>query len=175
MSDAAQTMVPGAAVRGRGALAKAAGPVLSMLFVLRRTNDLDSLRDVQVAVISQIEEFRRTARDLGIGSGDIEDATYAIAATFDETMLTRQWQGRESWQSQSLAQRYCQNEFVGLGFYDKLAQVRANLARVNPAVRREEVEAIETQMEALHTAIPQAGPRLDALRFICSADFLNLA
>ncbi|MCA9758591.1 MAG: type IVB secretion system protein IcmH/DotU [Candidatus Eisenbacteria bacterium] len=124
MSDAAQTMVPGAAVRGRGALAKAAGPVLSMLFVLRRTNDLDSLRDVQVAVISQIEEFRRTARDLGIGSGDIEDATYAIAATFDETMLTRQWQGRESWQSQSLAQRYCQNEFVGLGFYDKLAQVR---------------------------------------------------
>ncbi|MCB1573304.1 MAG: hypothetical protein KDI80_04935, partial [Xanthomonadales bacterium] len=49
------------------------------------------------------------------------------------------------------------------------------LARVNPAVRREEVEAIETQMEALHTAIPQAGPRLDALRFICSADFLNLA
>ncbi|WP_245778965.1 RNA polymerase-associated protein RapA [Dokdonella immobilis] len=49
------------------------------------------------------------------------------------------------------------------------------LARVNPAVRSEEVEAIEAQMEALHTAIPQAAPRLDAVRFICSADFLNLA
>jgi ATP-dependent helicase HepA len=48
------------------------------------------------------------------------------------------------------------------------------LARVNPAVRSEEIEAIETELEALRTAIPQAAPRLDAVRFVCSADFLNL-
>lgn len=124
MSDATATMVPGMGTRSREALPKAAGAVLSMLFVLRRTHDLDSLRDVQPAVISQIENFRRTARDLGVATGDIEDATYAIAAAFDETMLTRPWQGKEGWQAQSLAQRYCQNEFVGLGFYDKLAQIR---------------------------------------------------
>ncbi len=49
------------------------------------------------------------------------------------------------------------------------------LARVNPAVRAEEIEAIDAELEALRTAIPQAAPRLDAVRFICSADFLNLA
>ena len=49
------------------------------------------------------------------------------------------------------------------------------LARVNPAVRSEEIEAIDAELEALRTAIPQAAPRLDAVRFICSADFLNLA
>jgi ATP-dependent helicase HepA len=49
------------------------------------------------------------------------------------------------------------------------------LARVNPAVRDEEIEAIDAELEALRTAIPQAGPRLDAVRFICSADFLSLA
>ena len=49
------------------------------------------------------------------------------------------------------------------------------LARVNPAVRTEEIEAIDAELEALRTAIPQAAPRLDAVRFICSTDFLNLA
>jgi ATP-dependent helicase HepA len=49
------------------------------------------------------------------------------------------------------------------------------LARVNPGVRAEEIEAIDAELEALRTAIPQAAPRLDAVRFICSADFLNLA
>jgi ATP-dependent helicase HepA len=49
------------------------------------------------------------------------------------------------------------------------------LARVNPSVRKEEIDAVENRLEALRTAIPQAAPRLDALRFICSADFLNLA
>lgn len=48
------------------------------------------------------------------------------------------------------------------------------LARVNPNVRSEEIEAINTELEALRTAIPQAAPRLDAVRFICSADFLDL-
>ncbi|HET9032445.1 MAG TPA: RNA polymerase-associated protein RapA [Dokdonella sp.] len=48
------------------------------------------------------------------------------------------------------------------------------LAKVNPAVRAVEIEAIDAELEALRTAIPQAAPRLDAVRFICSADFLNL-
>ncbi|MEO8011713.1 MAG: hypothetical protein ABI650_08735 [Dokdonella sp.] len=49
------------------------------------------------------------------------------------------------------------------------------LARVNPSVRAEEIEAIDAELEALRTAIPQAVPRLDAVRFICGADFLSLA
>ncbi len=49
------------------------------------------------------------------------------------------------------------------------------LARVNPSVRVVEIEAIDAELEALRTAIPQAAPRLDAVRFICSADFLSLA
>jgi len=56
---------------------------------------------------------------------------------------------------------------------DEHARLTA-LARVNPAVRDEEIEAIATELEALRTAIPQAQPRLDAVRFICSADFLSL-
>ncbi len=48
------------------------------------------------------------------------------------------------------------------------------LARVNPSVRQEEIDALEAELEALRTAIPQATPRLDAVRFVCSVDFLNL-
>jgi len=50
----------------------------------------------------------------------------------------------------------------------------AALARVNPGVRGEELEAIDRELDALRGALPQATPRLDALRFICSTDFLGL-
>ena len=49
------------------------------------------------------------------------------------------------------------------------------LARVNPAVREEEIQALAKELEALRSAIPMATPRLDAVRFICSPDFLRLA
>lgn len=48
------------------------------------------------------------------------------------------------------------------------------LARVNPAVREEEIQALADELEALRSAIPMATPRLDAVRFICSPDFLRL-
>jgi ATP-dependent helicase HepA len=44
------------------------------------------------------------------------------------------------------------------------------LAAVNPSVRDEEIEAIATELDALREALASAAPRLDAIRFICSAD-----
>ncbi len=144
MNDQAETMIGAPPIKGPGHggpggpgsggasgrvghLTSAAGPILSMLFVLRKTRDLDALRDLPNTVLQQVEGFRRAARDLGASPGDVDDATYAVAATFDEAMLTRDWQGKSVWQAQSLAQRYCNNEFVGLGFYDKLAQIRRSV------------------------------------------------
>ena len=71
-----------------------------------------------------ILEFRSRARDEGVPLGEIDDATYAIAATFDETLLNASWAGRNDWEKNALARTYCNDEFVGLGFYDKLAQLR---------------------------------------------------
>ncbi|MGH8029123.1 MAG: helicase-related protein, partial [Arenimonas sp.] len=48
------------------------------------------------------------------------------------------------------------------------------LARVNPAVRTEELDALRTERERLLAALPTARPRLDALRLIASPDFLSL-
>ncbi|MDR2013973.1 MAG: RNA polymerase-associated protein RapA, partial [Rhodanobacter sp.] len=44
------------------------------------------------------------------------------------------------------------------------------LARVNPAVRGEEIAAIAQELDALNHALMTAAPRLDAIRFVCSAD-----
>lgn len=44
------------------------------------------------------------------------------------------------------------------------------LAKINPSVRPEEIEAIATELEALREALSGAAPRLDAIRFVCSAD-----
>lgn len=48
------------------------------------------------------------------------------------------------------------------------------LAKVNPAVRAEEIEALEVERERLAAALPAARPRLDALRLVASPDFLSL-
>ncbi len=47
----------------------------------------------------------------------------------------------------------------------------AALSRINPAVRDDEVAALDAELDALRHAIPTAMPRLDALRFLCSPDF----
>ncbi len=49
------------------------------------------------------------------------------------------------------------------------------LARVNPSVRQDEVDALANERAALAEALPQARPRLDALRLIASPDFLRIA
>lgn len=108
----------------RGRLADAAGALLSLVVVLRETSGLDALSDVRGSVEKLFGEFRSRARDRGAVAADIEDASYALAATIDETLLNANWEGRAGWQTAALAKTYCNDEFVGLGFFDKLAQVR---------------------------------------------------
>lgn len=48
------------------------------------------------------------------------------------------------------------------------------LARVNPAVRPEEIAALEAERLAVLAALPTARPRLDSLRLVASTDFLQL-
>jgi ATP-dependent helicase HepA len=49
-----------------------------------------------------------------------------------------------------------------------------SLARVNPSVRPEEIEALRREREQLLALLPTARPRLDALRLVTSPDFLSL-
>ncbi|NCT67054.1 MAG: RNA polymerase-associated protein RapA [Rhodanobacteraceae bacterium] len=44
------------------------------------------------------------------------------------------------------------------------------LAQVNPSVRQDEIDAITAELDALRAALATAAPRLDAIRFVCSAD-----
>jgi len=44
------------------------------------------------------------------------------------------------------------------------------LAAVNPSVREDEIAAIANELEELRHALASAAPRLDAIRFVCSAD-----
>ncbi|MBO9663634.1 RNA polymerase-associated protein RapA [Dokdonella sp.] len=51
------------------------------------------------------------------------------------------------------------------------AQARLTaLAAVNPSVRAEEIAALAEELDALRAALATAAPRLDAVRFVCSAD-----
>ncbi|MDC8015422.1 RNA polymerase-associated protein RapA [Tahibacter soli] len=60
------------------------------------------------------------------------------------------------------------------------AQLGADIARltalraVNPGVREDEIASLATELAAILDALPRARPRLDAVRFVCSQDFLSL-
>ena len=120
VSPAAATAVS----TNKGRLADAAGGLLSLIVVLRRSQNLDTFADLRRTVERMFGEFRSKARDAGCVQGDIDDASYALAGTIDELLLTARWRGRDDWQANQLARTYCNNEFVGIGFYDKLASVR---------------------------------------------------
>ena len=55
----------------------------------------------------------------------------------------------------------------------EIARLRA-LAKVNPAVRAEEITALEQERDQLLAILPTARPRLDSLRLVASTDFLQL-
>lgn len=116
--------MPEQAAGAAGRLTRCAGSLLSLAIVLKRTRDLDSLPDLRSTVDRLFHEFRSKARDEGAGGGEIDAASYALAAFLDEILLRASWEGKEDWQRDSLARHYCNNEFVGDGFYDKLATVR---------------------------------------------------
>ena len=48
------------------------------------------------------------------------------------------------------------------------------LTKVNPAVSAAEIEALVVELDGLRAALPRSMLRLDALRFVCSPDFLTL-
>jgi ATP-dependent helicase HepA len=48
------------------------------------------------------------------------------------------------------------------------------LRRINPAVSAKELETIQAELDALRAALPRSLLRLDAVRFVCSTDFLSL-
>jgi len=117
-------MTPVQVKDSQGQLTRCAGSLLSLLIVLQRSRDLDSFTDLGLAVGRLFQDFRRLARDEDIPGQEIDDASYALAASFDEILLSATWEGKDAWQRESLAKQYCNDEFVGDGFYDKLAEVR---------------------------------------------------
>ena len=105
-------------------LADAAGSLLSLILLLRRSTDLDQFKELRLTVERLIGDFRARARDQGASGADVDDATYALAATIDEILLNARFAGRDAWERDTLARTWCQDEFVGIGFFDKLNQIR---------------------------------------------------
>jgi ATP-dependent helicase HepA len=93
-----------------------------------------------------------------------------ILATLLPPMLKRAAQEVEAQSKQQIAEAMEDAEAL-LG--REIARLEA-LAKVNPAVKQEEVDALRGELDALRAALPTARPRLDALRLIASPDFLNL-
>lgn len=108
----------------RGRLVAAAGELLSLVYVIRQSENVDDFRDLEESVNRLFQGFRTSAADLGISDRDVDDATHALAAAIDEALLTSEWSKKSEFLENTLARRYCKNRFLGEYFFTLLTQLR---------------------------------------------------
>lgn len=71
----------------------------------------------------------RRAAELGISSGDSEDARFALAVAFDELVLAREGPLRDFWLSHPLQMSYFSTNLGGSQFFERLAVIQRDPAR----------------------------------------------
>lgn len=68
---------------------------------------------------THIHEIREQWAKDGHKHQDIEDASYALIALVDESIMLSTWPGRDRWAADLLQVEYFQEHLAGVGFYEK--------------------------------------------------------
>lgn len=130
---------------------------------------LSSVVDTRLSLRSDFLPSARAVRAAGDRTLDLSKHRKILAALLppmlEKTQADAETQGRER-----IELALGQAEALLDGEIDRLQR----LAKVNPAVREEEISGLQDERAALLAALPQARPRLDALRLIVSPDFMAL-
>lgn len=132
-----------------------------------------AIRAVVDTRLADRSEYRPSARALSrAGERPVELSRYRkILETLLPPMLERA-AAQAANAAQDVIEAACKEASDLLG--EEITRLES-LARVNPAVHPEEIEALRDEADALAQSLPKARPRLDALRLVVSPDFLALA
>lgn len=96
-----------------------------MLFLLKNRH-APSAADVFTERVSRfLAEFERNAKRMDASTEDIYAAKYAFCAAVDETILTSNFNIRETWERQPLQLAFFGDQLAGEHFFQKLEQLRA--------------------------------------------------
>ena len=112
-----------------GRLAEAFSPCFSLALQLRGTQEYgpaDVLRDRIKALLSDAE---KAATRQGTPPEDVKDATFALVAFLDETLVSSDWSQKDYWVAKPLQLELFDRNDAGEEVFVRLDRLRANPAR----------------------------------------------
>lgn len=116
-----QTALPKAE---RRRLTELASPSFSLILQLRSTNNAGDPNTLRERVKDSFVRFERNAKDAAIDNDLIRHAKFALVAFTDESILSSNWSGKNSWGLKSLAWELFNSTNAGADFFQALEQLR---------------------------------------------------
>jgi len=98
--------------------------LFSFFTQIRRLDDPGDPEAFRREVDERFRLLDARAREAGVREENVNLAKYALAALFDETVLTSSWQAKESWSGNPLQLEYFNDFSAGEEFYTKLEGLR---------------------------------------------------
>jgi type VI secretion system protein ImpK len=97
--------------------------------IVVKFHDLDwrktmNVNELQSSVLMALTRFEQLTLSSDFSVEDIKTARYALAAFFDELVMSSVWNDRFSWMSKSLQWIYFGEHSAGEGFFKKLTEIK---------------------------------------------------
>lgn len=105
-------------------LVRAAGPLLTLVRQLRSVRDQPDVATLRADVIEAIRRFQADTSDAGVDPRTTAQATYALCALVDETILGTPWGLQSVWSNQSLLITFYREATAGETFFNFLHKAK---------------------------------------------------
>ena len=131
---------PELALDASGRIAEAFGAVFALILQLRATADYGDADTLRERTLGLFQEAATAALDRGAERADVDAATFALVAFFDEAVLLSEWSGREGWMARPLQLQLYDRYDAGEQFFVRLRELLAADGRAGAGDRTEALE-----------------------------------
>ncbi len=96
----------------------------TLILQLRKTSEFGDQSVLKERIFSLLSKIEREAKEAGIDSEDIQSAIFALVAFIDETIISSEWGGKDTWLAKPLQLEFFNRYDAGEEFFNRLEQLR---------------------------------------------------
>jgi type VI secretion system protein ImpK len=115
-------------------LSELCADLYSLVYSLRMARDLGDPDEIRKKINSLLERLVREGEETGFSQQAIQESRFAVVSLLDETILTSQWSGRDSWFKNPLQMEHFGINKAGEVFFDRLARLREDVGQNRAAL-----------------------------------------
>jgi type VI secretion system protein ImpK len=95
-----------------------------LVIQLRGSKQLPNLTALEQQLHTMLEQLKERAAAAGIRQTDVDQASYALVALVDETILHSPAPDKDAWIARPMQMKYFSENVAGQGFFERLDQLR---------------------------------------------------